>query len=108
MNITGVNIAVHENQVDYKKISEGKNTVDKKEKDNSGNDLNFAVHIANEVLSKGSTRLKFEIYGISNSVVVKVLNNETGEVIREIPPEKIIDMIDKFCEMAGILVDERR
>jgi flagellar protein FlaG len=40
--------------------------------------------------------------------MVKVLNTDTGQVIREIPPEKNLDFVAKLWEMAGILVDERR
>jgi len=36
------------------------------------------------------------------------LNADTDEVIREIPPEKSLDMLQKMLEMAGILVDEKR
>jgi len=41
-------------------------------------------------------------------VRVKVLDSETNEVIREIPPEKILDMVAKMWELAGLIVDERR
>ena len=34
---------------------------------------------------------------------IKVLNADTDEVIREIPPEKSLDMLQKMWEMAGIL-----
>ena len=37
-----------------------------------------------------------------------VINEDTDEVIREIPPEKSLDMLQKMWEMAGILVDEKR
>jgi flagellar protein FlaG len=40
--------------------------------------------------------------------MVKVVDTETQEVIREIPSEKILDMVANILEMAGILVDERR
>jgi flagellar protein FlaG len=40
--------------------------------------------------------------------MVKVLDKDTGKVVREIPPEKILDMVAKFMEKAGIIVDERR
>jgi flagellar protein FlaG len=36
---------------------------------------------------------------------VKIYKND--EVIREIPPEKILDMVAKMMELAGILVDEK-
>ena len=35
-------------------------------------------------------------------------NKETKEVIREVPPEKTLDMIAKVWELAGILVDEKK
>ena len=41
-------------------------------------------------------------------IVFKVINEDTDEVIREIPPEKSLDMLQKMWEMAGILVDEKR
>ena len=33
---------------------------------------------------------------------------ETKEVIKELPPEKTLDMIAKAWELAGLLVDEKR
>ena len=32
----------------------------------------------------------------------------TNEIIREIPPEKILDMVAKMWDTAGLIVDERR
>jgi flagellar protein FlaG len=40
--------------------------------------------------------------------MVKVIDAETDEIIREIPPEKILDMVAMMWEMVGIIVDERR
>jgi flagellar protein FlaG len=40
--------------------------------------------------------------------MVKVMDKEDGKVIREIPPEKTLDLVAKLWELAGILVDERR
>ena len=52
-----------------------------------------------------------EIFGIhdaTNRVTIKIVDKETKEVIKEIPPEKTLDMIAKAWELAGILVDEKR
>ena len=54
------------------------------------------------------TDLQFSIHGKTNTISVKIKDRETGEVIREIPPEKMLDFVAKLWEMAGILVDERR
>ncbi|MCX4317731.1 MAG: flagellar protein FlaG [Lachnospiraceae bacterium] len=39
---------------------------------------------------------------------MKVKDADTGEVIREIPAEETLKMVEKMWELAGILVDERR
>jgi flagellar protein FlaG len=39
--------------------------------------------------------------------MVKVLNKDTGELIREVPPEKTLDLVASMMEIAGILVDEK-
>lgn len=51
------------------------------------------------------------VYGIhegTNRVMIKIVDRDTREVIKELPPEKTLDMIAKVWELAGILVDERR
>lgn len=50
--------------------------------------------------------LHFTIHRPTGEVIARIVNRETGEVIREIPPEKFLDMIAKLQELAGILVDE--
>lgn len=40
-------------------------------------------------------------------VMIKIVDDKTGAVVSEIPSKKILDMIAKFCEMAGIFVDKR-
>lgn len=53
------------------------------------------------------TRFEFSIHEGTEAVMVKVIDTETDEIIREIPPEKILDMVAKMWELAGILVDKR-
>lgn len=43
----------------------------------------------------------------TNRVTIKIIDKETDEVIRELPPEKTLQMIAKAWELAGLLVDER-
>lgn len=54
------------------------------------------------------TTLEFNVHDKTKQIMVKVLDKETGTVIREIPPEKSLDFIAKIWEMAGILIDEKR
>ncbi|MBE5874939.1 MAG: flagellar protein FlaG, partial [Lachnospiraceae bacterium] len=41
-------------------------------------------------------------------VTIKIVDRTTKEVIKELPPEKTLDMIAKVWELAGIMVDEKR
>ena len=50
--------------------------------------------------------LKFEIQEDTNKVVVKVIDTDTGDTIREIPPEHMRRVADRIAEM-GKMLDER-
>ena len=50
----------------------------------------------------------FGFHEKTNRVTIKIVDKETKKVIKELPPEKTLDMIAKVWEMAGILVDEKR
>ena len=50
----------------------------------------------------------FGIHEGTNRVTIKIVDKETKEVIKELPPEKTLDMIAKVWELAGIMVDEKR
>lgn len=66
-----------------------------------------AIERANKSLEGVFTQFEFSIHEKTKEIMVKVIDRETGELIREIPPEKILDLIAKLWELAGILVDER-
>lgn len=68
--------------------------------------IDDAVKKAN--LRMEHTRCEYSYHKKTNRVSIKVINADTDEVIREIPPEKSLDMLQKMWEMAGILVDEKR
>lgn len=50
----------------------------------------------------------FGIHEGTNRVTIKIVDKDTKKVIKELPPEKTLDMIAKVWEMAGIMVDEKR
>lgn len=62
---------------------------------------NFNKNICN-------TEAVFGIHDGTNRVTIKIIDKKTKEVIKEFPPEKTLDMIEKVWEMAGIMVDEKR
>ncbi len=69
--------------------------------------LKTAVDHANSKIKNTKTRCEFNYNENLNRVSIKVLDKETDEVIREIPPEETLEMIEKLLEVAGLLVDKK-
>lgn len=50
----------------------------------------------------------FGVHEDTNRIMIKIVDKDTKEVVKEFPPEKTLDMIAKVWEIAGIIVDEKR
>ncbi|MNC53552.1 flagellar protein FlaG [compost metagenome] len=66
-----------------------------------------AIDRAIKALEGPSTSFEMKVHEGTHAIMVKVFNKETGELIREIPPEKTLDLVVKMMEFAGILIDEK-
>lgn len=67
-----------------------------------------AVNKLNKALEGTTRRMEYSVHERTHGIMVKVIDEATGEVIREVPPKKILDMVANMMEMAGLIVDERR
>lgn len=67
-----------------------------------------AIERANKKLSGVFAEFEFSIHEKTKQISIKVINKETKEIIREIPPEQVLDMVAHLWEMAGIILDEKR
>jgi len=52
-------------------------------------------------------RFEFSIHETTKQIMVKIIDINTEEVIRELPPEKILDIVAAIWEVAGIIVDRK-
>ncbi|MEK4158957.1 flagellar protein FlaG [Paenibacillus odorifer] len=66
-----------------------------------------ALDRALKALQGPTTTFEVSVHKQTNAIMVKVLNKETGELIREIPPEKTLDLVANMMEIVGIMIDER-
>lgn len=67
-----------------------------------------AVDHANQTMRQSKTKCEFSYHEETKRVSIKVIDEETEEVIREIPPEETLEMLSKMWELAGLMVDEKR
>ncbi|RJE85638.1 flagellar biosynthesis protein FlaG [Paenibacillus sp. 1011MAR3C5] len=60
-----------------------------------------------KALQGPNTTCEMSVHEQTNVVMIKVINKDTGDLIREIPPEKTLDIVAKLLEVNGLLIDER-
>ncbi|MBN2738743.1 MAG: flagellar protein FlaG [Spirochaetales bacterium] len=77
----------------------------KMEEPYSVKDIENLVNQLEKDIQHFNRRLKFQVNESINRIVVKVIDNETDRVIREVPPEEIQNLIAHIRETIGILYD---
>ena len=70
-------------------------------------ELEKAIDQSNRLIFKEDNRFEFKIHERTGRIMVKLVDNKTDEIIKEIPPEKILDLVASIWDLVGILVDER-
>lgn len=66
-----------------------------------------AVKTMNEVLEANNSTSKFEYHEGLDRYYVSVVDRETEEVVKEIPPRKLLDAFYEMQKMIGMIVDEK-
>lgn len=67
-----------------------------------------ALSEINKKIKPTHTQCEFSYHEKTKRISITVRDTDTNEVIKEIPPEKTLDMLAKTLELAGILVDVKR
>lgn len=78
------------------------------DEENTSRRLKNAVEHANQTMRHAKTKCEFSYHEETKRVSIKVIDEETEEIIREIPPEETLEMLSKMWELAGLMVDEKR
>lgn len=61
----------------------------------------------NQVVQLFNHKLKFEVDERSDNVIVKIVDSQSGETIRQIPPEDMLNMKARLNEVLGMMFDEK-
>jgi len=59
------------------------------------------------ITQDGLYSVRFEKDESSSELVVKIVDNESQEVIRQIPPEELLNFKASFAELVGNIVDTK-
>lgn len=64
------------------------------------------VHL-NKWLESKDSHLHFVLHDKLNEYYVQVVNNDTNEVMKEIPSKKVMDLVANLYEKLGFIVDKK-
>jgi flagellar protein FlaG len=71
------------------------------------NELQKAVDQANTAIkSKGSNELRFSIDKDSGVSIVKIVDQKTGETLRQIPSQEMLEIAKSIDQMKGLLIKQ--
>jgi len=70
-------------------------------------EVHKAVDKLNKFMEDEDIHAEYEVHDKFNQIMIKIEDNKTKDVLLEVPPKKILDMVAKMCEMVGILVDKK-
>lgn len=85
--------------------SEKTSTPDKEQQ--AVEDARKDIEALNNHLAATSHALRFSVDDKSDEVVVKVVDTETDQVIKQIPPEEIVRLRQHMKDLTGLLVEEK-
>lgn len=77
------------------------------EKHFSEQDVIGIIEKANKDFVAYDRKFEFSIHEATKQIMVKIIDVTTDEVIRELPPEKVLDMVAAIWEAVGIIVDRK-
>jgi flagellar protein FlaG len=75
---------------------------------NSNEDITKIVDDLNEAINHMNERISFSYDENTNRIVVRVLDRDTNEVVREIPSKEALKLLEHLRDFVGMLVDESR
>ena len=66
-----------------------------------------AAEKLNRLMGLIDKRMKFEVHDKTHRIMVKVIDQDTGDVLTEVPPKKLLDMVSSILEQVGLIVDSK-
>jgi len=70
-------------------------------------DVEQAVGKLNELFLIFDKSVRFSVDDSSGDIKVKIIDNKSQSVLREYPPERVVDILRRIREAVGVLVDEK-
>jgi flagellar protein FlaG len=70
-------------------------------------ELQRGIDGLNSLAQSANRSIRFEVFEGLGHIVAKVVNSETGEVIKTVPPTEMLKTMKSIDEAIGVLLDEK-
>ncbi|MGI6605075.1 MAG: flagellar protein FlaG [Firmicutes bacterium] len=70
-------------------------------------DVRQATEALDKTVKALNSRLSFVFHEDSGRMQVQVVDNQTQEVVKEIPPTEVLEVVAHIREMIGVLLDKK-
>ncbi|BEU88768.1 hypothetical protein TAMA11512_22320 [Selenomonas sp. TAMA-11512] len=95
------------NAADAKNDPNAQQRQDKKQEEKlDENQVSLLTQELNKIMSRITANLSFEYHKEVNLLSVRMLDRKTGETLKEMPPEKMIENLKRTREWIGTFIDE--
>jgi flagellar protein FlaG len=69
-------------------------------------DIKVRTEKLNQVLENFNIKLSFQAYQDINRTMVRVISRDNNKVLKEIPPEEMMEVLQKLNDYVGVLLDD--
>ena len=69
--------------------------------------LNKYAEKLSKVMEILNHSIRFSVDDESDRMIIRIVNSETNEVIRQIPPKEMLQLMHRLDQLAGLMLDEK-
>ncbi|WP_027339038.1 flagellar protein FlaG [Halonatronum saccharophilum] len=101
------NDAVKEVRVNQSLDNQLNRSLEKHKEEIEKDSLEEGVEALNETVQSFHKNLSFQLHEDSERMMVKLMDIKSDEVLKEFPPEEILDMLGRIRQAVGLIIDEK-
>jgi len=77
----------------------------KQERPPSGEDVRRMSRLLNRIVESLNWNIKVRIDETHDRIVTQIVDPDKGEIIKQIPPQELLDIMSRVKELVGLLLD---
>lgn len=77
-------------------------------KEAAGDRIQKTVDTLNQAAANVDARVSFDYSKETKRVVMRIVDPDTNEVVRQVPSQEMIRLLERINEVTGLLIDETR